>query len=153
MTTINKVRLRAMKTEIFSWLTCCSGNRKNSLWKFLYRLLESPNQENDNLLQWVDRKNYIFRVVQTAELAHRWGQEKNKVNMNYDKLSRALRQYKHGEVQKVPGQKLIFKFGHVVMKDDYKTSWCELLIESKETRIDILHTINDFSLIWFAFTM
>ncbi|XP_046852338.1 ETS-related transcription factor Elf-5-like [Xenia sp. Carnegie-2017] len=97
-------------------------NRKNSLWKFLYRLLESPNQENDNLLQWVDRKNYIFRVVQTAELAHRWGQEKNKVNMNYDKLSRALRQYKHGEVQKIPGQKLMFKFGHVVMKDDYKTS-------------------------------
>ena len=93
-----------------------SGHRKVSLWKFLYGLLEAPGQ-NYHLVRWVNKENHVFRVVDTAGLAHRWGQEKKNENMNYDKMSRALRQYRHGEIQKIPSTKLTYKFGDVVMKE------------------------------------
>ena len=32
-----------------------------------------------------------FRLLEPDEVAKRWGERKNKQNMNYDKLSRALR--------------------------------------------------------------
>jgi hypothetical protein len=56
-------------------------------------------------------------VIDTTGVAYRWGLKKNKTNMNYDKMSRALREYKHGEVKKVPETKLTYKFGDVVLKE------------------------------------
>ena len=32
-----------------------------------------------------------FRLIEPDEVAKRWGEKKNKPNMNYDKLSRSLR--------------------------------------------------------------
>ena len=93
------------------------GNREVSLWKFLYRLLEAPSHPNYQLIRWVNKGEYAFRVYDTAGLALRWGLEKNNIHMNYDKMCRAMRQYKHGEVQKVPGTKLTFKFGDVVVNE------------------------------------
>jgi hypothetical protein len=82
----------------------------------LYRLLEEPAR-HQNYLRWVDEEHHVFRVINTAGLSNLWGLKKKKRNMNYDKMSRAIRQYKHGEVEKIPRTKLTYKFGDVVMKE------------------------------------
>ena len=53
-----------------------------------------------------------FKMVDPDEVARRWGERKSKPNMNYDKLSRALRWVtidKNG--QKIMSTKLIFVSG------------------------------------------
>jgi hypothetical protein len=41
-------------------------------------------------LRWEGEKGE-FKMVDPEEVARKWGERKNKNNMNYDKLSRALR--------------------------------------------------------------
>lgn len=51
------------------------------------------------------RKYVIFQV------ARRWGVQKNRPAMNYDKLSRSLRYYyEKGIMQKVAGERYVYKF-------------------------------------------
>ena len=94
-----------------------TGRRKVSLWKFLYKMLEPPKSGNHHLIRWVDKKNFIFRVIDASQLASLWGLEKDNPTMTYDKMSRALRQYRYGEIQKIPQTKLTFRFGDVVIKE------------------------------------
>ena len=50
-------------------------------------------------------------MVDPDELARKWGQRKNRPNMNYDKLSRALRYYYDKLIlNKVPGKRYTYKF-------------------------------------------
>lgn len=50
-------------------------------------------------------KNFISQV------ARRWGIQKNRPAMNYDKLSRSLRYYyEKGIMQKVAGERYVYKF-------------------------------------------
>lgn len=86
-----------------------TGNRKVSLWKFLYQSLLDPNYVN--LIRWVNRDEMTFRVLDTATLARQWGLKKNKNDMTYDKMSRGMRDYDRDTLEKVPNQKLTFKFG------------------------------------------
>lgn len=45
-----------------------------------------------------------FKLVEPEEVARRWGIQKNRPAMNYDKLSRSLRYYyEKGIMQKVAG--------------------------------------------------
>jgi len=46
-----------------------------------------------------------------AQVARRWGVQKNRPAMNYDKLSRSLRYYyEKGIMQKVAGERYVYKF-------------------------------------------
>lgn len=46
-----------------------------------------------------------FKLVEPEEVARRWGIQKNRPAMNYDKLSRSLRYYyEKGIMQKVAGK-------------------------------------------------
>ncbi|EQB78138.1 ETS domain-containing protein Elk-4 [Camelus ferus] len=55
--------------------------------------------------------NGEFKLLQAEEVARLWGIRKNKPNMNYDKLSRALRYYYvKNIIKKVNGQKFVYKF-------------------------------------------
>lgn len=46
-----------------------------------------------------------FKLVEPEEVARRWGIQKNRPAMNYDKLSRSLRYYyEKGIMQKVAGR-------------------------------------------------
>ena len=46
-----------------------------------------------------------------AQVARRWGIQKNRPAMNYDKLSRSLRYYyEKGIMQKVAGERYVYKF-------------------------------------------
>ena len=60
------------------------------LWQFLLELLQNP-AENCDYICWVVKSEGQFRLKDPEAVAQLWGQRKNKTNMNYDKLSRALR--------------------------------------------------------------
>lgn len=61
------------------------------LWHFIRELLDQP-KEYAHCVRWVDRKEGTFKIESSHVLAKYWGQRKNRNAMNYDKLSRSLRQ-------------------------------------------------------------
>ncbi|MEQ2161758.1 hypothetical protein GOODEAATRI_012809 [Goodea atripinnis] len=74
-----------------------------TLWQFLLQLL--LDQSHKHLICWTSTDGE-FKLLKSEEVAKLWGLRKNKTNMNYDKLSRALRYY----YDKVIGQKFVYKF-------------------------------------------
>ncbi|XP_042310332.1 ETS domain-containing protein Elk-1 isoform X2 [Sceloporus undulatus] len=79
-----------------------------TLWQFLLQLLEQ--QSNGHLISWTSNDGE-FKLIDAEEVARLWGLRKNKTNMNYDKLSRALRYYYDKNIiRKVSGQKFVYKF-------------------------------------------
>lgn len=80
-----------------------------TLWQFLLELLLNHNQYKD-IITWTNNEGE-FKLVNAEEVARLWGLRKNKHNMNYDKLSRALRYYYDKNIiKKVLGQKFVYKF-------------------------------------------
>lgn len=61
-----------------------------TLWQFLLHLL--LDQKHEHLICWTSNDGE-FKLLKAEEVAKLWGLRKNKTNMNYDKLSRALRYY------------------------------------------------------------
>jgi hypothetical protein len=49
-------------------------------------------KNSNHLISWTS-KDGEFKLHRSEEVAKLWGMRKNKTNMNYDKLSRALRYY------------------------------------------------------------
>ncbi|NWZ96078.1 ETV7 factor, partial [Nesospiza acunhae] len=79
------------------------------LWEYVYQLLADRRYEP--YIRWEDREAKVFRVVNPNGLAQLWGNHKNRMNMTYEKMSRALRHYyKLNIIKKEPGQKLLFRF-------------------------------------------
>nr|XP_014347434.1 PREDICTED: transcription factor ETV7 isoform X2 [Latimeria chalumnae] len=79
------------------------------LWDYVYQLLEDRRYEP--YIKWEDKMTKVFRVVDPNGLARLWGNHKNRANMTYEKMSRALRHYyKLNIIKKEPGQKLLFRF-------------------------------------------
>ena len=79
-----------------------------TLWQFLLELLMDKN--NQHLITWTGNEGE-FKLNNSEEVARMWGLRKNKTNMNYDKLSRALRYYYDKNIiKKVMGQKFVYKF-------------------------------------------
>ncbi|XP_067863338.1 transcription factor ETV7-like isoform X2 [Heptranchias perlo] len=79
------------------------------LWDYVYQLLSDSRYEP--YIRWEDKELKIFRVVDPNGLARLWGNHKNRANMTYEKMSRALRHYyKLNIIKKETGQKLLFRF-------------------------------------------
>ncbi|XP_040472877.1 transcription factor ETV7 [Falco naumanni] len=79
------------------------------LWDYMYQLLSDSRYEP--YIKWADKEAKVFRVVNPNGLAQLWGNHKNRMNMTYEKMSRALRHYyKLNIIKKEPGQKLLFRF-------------------------------------------
>ncbi|KAJ8384348.1 hypothetical protein AAFF_G00206010 [Aldrovandia affinis] len=79
-----------------------------TLWQFLLQLLLDQNHKH--LICWTSNDGE-FKLLKSEEVAKLWGLRKNKTNMNYDKLSRALRYYYDKNIiKKVIGQKFVYKF-------------------------------------------
>ncbi|KAG7266893.1 hypothetical protein CRUP_018249 [Coryphaenoides rupestris] len=87
-----------------------SYQRRGSLqlWQFLVALLDDPS--NAHFIAWTGR-GMEFKLIEPEEVARRWGIQKNRPAMNYDKLSRSLRYYyEKGIMQKVAGERYVYKF-------------------------------------------
>uniref|UniRef100_A0A8C6T2B3 ETS variant transcription factor 7 n=1 Tax=Neogobius melanostomus TaxID=47308 RepID=A0A8C6T2B3_9GOBI len=79
------------------------------LWDYVYHLL--CDERYQEYIRWEDMESLVFRVVDPNGLAQLWGNHKNRGNMTYEKMSRALRHYyKLNIIKKEPGQKLLFRF-------------------------------------------
>ncbi|XP_026878810.2 transcription factor ETV6 isoform X1 [Electrophorus electricus] len=79
------------------------------LWDYVYQLLSDSRYEN--YIRWEDRDTKVFRIIDPNGLARLWGNHKNRTNMTYEKMSRALRHYyKLNIIRKEPGQRLLFRF-------------------------------------------
>nr|XP_039249540.1 uncharacterized protein LOC120327172 isoform X2 [Styela clava] len=84
------------------------GSGQIQLWQFLLELLSDP--ANSTCITW-EGTNGEFKMVDPDEVARRWGERKSKPNMNYDKLSRALRYYYDKNIMtKVHGKRYAYKF-------------------------------------------
>uniref|UniRef100_A0A667WG02 Transcription factor ETV6 n=1 Tax=Myripristis murdjan TaxID=586833 RepID=A0A667WG02_9TELE len=79
------------------------------LWDYVYQLL--CDERYQDYIRWEDQDSQVFRVVDPNGLARLWGNHKNRDNMTYEKMSRALRHYyKLNIIKKERGQKLLFRF-------------------------------------------
>jgi hypothetical protein len=89
------------------------------LWQFLRDLLDDKASQYATVLRWIERRTGTFKIENSHELARLWGARKNRCKMNYDKLSRSLRQYyKKGILRKTgQRQRLIYQFCTPYMLD------------------------------------
>ncbi|XP_072212151.1 transcription factor ETV7 isoform X7 [Excalfactoria chinensis] len=79
------------------------------LWDYIYQLLSDSRYEP--YIKWEDKEAKLFRIINPHGLAQLWGNHKNRMNMTYEKMSRALRHYyKLNIIKREPGQKLLFRF-------------------------------------------
>ncbi|KAJ8289726.1 hypothetical protein GJAV_G00004570 [Gymnothorax javanicus] len=84
------------------------GSGQIQLWQFLLELLS--DSANAGIITW-EGTNGEFKMTDPDEVAKRWGVRKSKPNMNYDKLSRALRYYYDKNIMtKVHGKRYAYKF-------------------------------------------
>ncbi|GAU87891.1 hypothetical protein RvY_00679 [Ramazzottius varieornatus] len=91
-----------------------SGNTTGAhthLWTFLKELLSKPNQHG-SAIRWINHSEGIFKIEDSVRVARLWGLRKNRPAMNYDKLSRSIRQYyKKGIMKKTArSQRLVYQF-------------------------------------------
>uniref|UniRef100_W5NBC2 ETS transcription factor ELK1 n=1 Tax=Lepisosteus oculatus TaxID=7918 RepID=W5NBC2_LEPOC len=106
-----------------------------TLWQFLLHLLE--DQSHRHLISWTSSDGE-FKLLDAEEVARLWGLRKNKTNMNYDKLSRALRYYYDKNIiKKVSGQKFVYKF--VTYPDPAATETVREESRRRESLADALH--------------
>lgn len=65
------------------------GSRQIQLWHFILELLQK--EEFHHVIAWQQGEYGEFVIKDPDEVARLWGRRKCKPQMNYDKLSRALR--------------------------------------------------------------
>lgn len=84
------------------------GSGQIQLWQFLLEQLSES--VNASVITW-EGTGGEFKILDPDEVAKRWGDRKSKPNMNYDKLSRALRYYYDRNLMtKVHGKRYAYRF-------------------------------------------
>uniref|UniRef100_A0A8C0HR58 ETS variant transcription factor 3 like n=1 Tax=Buteo japonicus TaxID=224669 RepID=A0A8C0HR58_9AVES len=85
------------------------GSRQIQLWHFILELLQK--EEFRHVIAWQQGEYGEFVIKDPEEVARLWGQRKCKPQMNYDKLSRALRYYYNKHIlHKTKGKRFTYKF-------------------------------------------
>ncbi|XP_063213683.1 ETS translocation variant 3-like protein [Chroicocephalus ridibundus] len=85
------------------------GSRQIQLWHFILELLQK--EEFRHVIAWQQGESGEFVIKDPEEVARLWGRRKRKPQMNYDKLSRALRYYYTKRIlHKTKGKRFTYKF-------------------------------------------
>jgi len=71
----------------------CADGAGGHLWEFIRRLLSSSDTDVERIIQWENRSEGVFRILNSSAVAQLWGEQKHnrRSKMTYEKLSRALR--------------------------------------------------------------
>ena len=96
------------------------GSGQIQLWQFLLELLSDT--ANNSIITW-EGTNGEFKLTDPDEVARKWGERKSKPNMNYDKLSRALRQvlFSSDIDRRMPHVTLSGGYCHMVLQASWAT--------------------------------
>jgi len=87
---------------------CFTSSGPIQLWQFLLELLTDKSCQH--FIAWTG-DGWEFKMVDPDEVARRWGLRKNKLKMNYEKLSRGLRYYYDKNIiLKTAGKRYIYRF-------------------------------------------
>lgn len=88
-----------------------SSHSQIHLYEFLWNLLNQPRLYG-SYIRWIDRTKGIFKIEDSAKVANLWGIRKNRPAMNYDKMSRSIRQYYRKQIMKktAKSQRLVYQF-------------------------------------------
>ena len=90
------------------------------MWQFLLELL--TDKTNTSIISWAGEEGE-FKLNDPEAVSKLWGMRKRKPNMNYDKLSRAIRYYYDKKImRKVSGKRYVYKFDFSTIAKIIQTS-------------------------------
>jgi len=79
--------------------------------QWIVSLLRDPAC-NPSVITWQDEADGVFSIRDSDKFARLWGEVKHNPEMNYEKLSRAMRySYKNAELEPIREKRLTYKFG------------------------------------------
>ena len=86
----------------------------SQLWEFTLRVIKKPKYQY--MVSWENQKDGLFRFRDAQAFAALWGKHRNRPNMTYDKVARALRYYYRRDILNQVGGRLTYRFSKRLSK-------------------------------------